>query len=194
MERLFFVPNDCSMRSLFEYPGFRILAVFLKEPYREFYLREVASHTRVSVSTVKAYLDSLVSDGFLLRSKRANLALFKANMEDPAFKHFKIAHLMRHLRPLIRHLRQKYEKSSIILYGSCARGEDDKDSDIDLLIIGRAEKVELTDFEKKFNRTITVLVYSYQDWEEKAKQDEAFYESIITDGLVTQGNLPVIKK
>ncbi len=50
------------MRNLFEYPGFRILAIFLKEPYREFYLREVASHARVSVSTVKAYLDSLVGD------------------------------------------------------------------------------------------------------------------------------------
>jgi len=191
---LFFVSNDCSMRSLFEYPGFRILAVFLKEPYREFYLREVASHAKVSVSTVKAYLDSLVSDEFLLRSKRANLTLFKANTENSAFKHFKIAYFLRHLRPLIRHLRQKYERSSIILYGSCARGEDDKDSDIDLLIIGRAEKVELTDFERKLNRTITLLVYSYQDWEEKAKQDEAFYESIITDGLVIQGNLPVIKK
>jgi len=182
------------MKSLFEYPGLRILAVFLKEPYREFYLREVASHAKVSVSTVKAYLDSLVNDEFLSRSKRANLALFKANMENPTFKHFKIAYFLRHLRPLIKHLKQKYEKSSITLYGSCARGEDDKDSDIDLLIIGRAEKVELANFEKRYNRTITLLVYNYQDWEEKAKQDEAFYESIITDGLVIQGSLPVIKK
>jgi len=191
---LFVLSNDCSMKSLFEYPGFRILAVFLEEPYREFYLREVASHAKVSVSTVKTYLDSLVSDEFLSRSKRANLTLFKANMENPAFKHLKISHFLRHLRPLIKHLKQEYEKSSIILYGSCARGEDDKDSDIDLLIIGRAEKVPLAHFEKRFNRTITLLVYSYQDWEEKAKQDDAFYESIITDGLIIQGSLPVIKR
>lgn len=191
---MFFLSNDCSMRSLFEYPGFRILAVFLKEPYREFYLREVASHAKVSVSTVKAYLDSLVRDEFLLRSKRANLALFKANIENAAFRHFKIAYFLRRVGPLIEHLKQNYENSSIILYGSCARGEDDKDSDIDLLIIGRAGIVELTDFERKFNRTITLAVFTYQDWEEKAKQDEAFYESIIADGLVIQGNLPVIRK
>lgn len=182
------------MRSLFEYPGFKILAAFLREPYREFYLREAASYARVSVSTVKAYLDSLVGDGFLLRTKRANLVLFKANTENVAFRHFKIAYFLRRVRPLIEHLKQNYENSSIILYGSCARGEDDKDSDIDLLIIGRAERVELTDFEKRFNRTITLLVFTYQDWEEKAKQDEAFYESIIAEGLVIQGNLPVIKK
>jgi len=191
---LFFLSNDCSMRSLFEYPGFRTLAVFLEEPYREFYLREVASHARVSVSTVKAYLDSFVHDEFLLRSKRANLALFKANIENAVFRHFKMAYFLRRVGPLIKHLRQNYENSSIILYGSCARGEDDKDSDIDLLIVGRAERVELTNFERRFNRKITLLAFSYQDWEEKAKQDEAFYESIIADGLVVQGSLPVIRK
>jgi len=182
------------MRRLFEYPGFRTLAVFLEEPYREFYLREVASHARVSVSTVKAYLDSFVHDEFLLRSKRANLALFKANIENAVFRHFKMAYFLRRVGPLIKHLRQNYENSSIILYGSCARGEDDKDSDIDLLIVGRAERVELTNFERRFNRKITLLAFSYQDWEEKAKQDEAFYESIIADGLVVQGSLPVIRK
>ena len=182
------------MRNLFEYPGFRILAIFLEEPYREFYLREVASHARASVSTVKAYLDSFVRDEFLLRSKRANLALFKANIENAAFRHFKIVYLLHCVRPLIKRLKQNYENSSIILYGSCARGEDDKDSDIDLLIIGRAEKAELTEFERRFNRKITLLAFSYQDWEEKSKQDEAFYESVIADGLIIQGNLPVIKK
>jgi len=182
------------MRNLFEYPGFRILAIFLEEPYREFYLREVASHARASASTVKAYLDSFVRDEFLLRSRRANLALFKANIENAAFRHFKIAYLLHCVRPLIKRLKQDYENSSIILYGSCARGEDDKDSDIDLLIIGRAEKAELTEFERRFSRKITLLAFSYQDWEEKSKQDEAFYESVIADGLIIQGNLPVIKK
>lgn len=191
---MFFLSNDCSMRSLFDYPGFRILAMFLEDSYREFYLREVASHAKVSVSTVKAYLDSFVRDEFLLRSKRANLVLFKANIENAAFRHFKMAYFLRRVGPLIKHLRQNYENSSIILYGSCARGEDDKDSDIDLLIIGKADRVELTDFERRFNRKITLLAFSYQDWEEKAKQDEAFYESIIADGLVVQGSLPVIRK
>jgi hypothetical protein len=43
-------------------------------------------------------------------------------------------------------------------------------------------------------RTITLLVFTAQEWEDRARQDEAFYESIIADGLVIQGNLPLIKK
>jgi len=182
------------MKSIFEYPGFRVMSVFLKEPYREFYLRELAPRARVSVSTVKRFLDSLVADEFLIRSRRANLALFKANIEDPVFKHFKITHFLYGARSLTKYLRQRYENCSIILYGSCARGEDDKGSDIDLLIVGRAEKVEMSAFEKKLNRRITLLVFSPQEWDEKARQDAAFYESVVADGLVIQGNLPLIKK
>ncbi len=182
------------MKNLFEYPGLKILSVFLKEPYREFYLREVASKAKVSTSTVKAFLDSLTIDGFLVKSRRANLALFKASIDDPMFRHFKIGYSLREMRPLIRHLKQKYENCSIILYGSCARGEDDRDSDIDLLVVGRAGRIELTAFEKRLSRTITLLVFSPEQWEEKAKRDEAFYESVITDGVVIQGSLPMIKK
>ncbi len=182
------------MKTLYEYPGFRVLSIFLLEPYRELYLREVASQAKVSVSTAKAYLDSFVADEFLLKSNRANLTLFRANMESLAFRHFKIAHFLCQASPLIKRLKQKYKNASIVLYGSCARGEDDKDSDVDLLAIGRTEKIDLTDLERKLNRRITFLIFSYQDWEDKAKQDQAFYESIITDGLVVQGALPVIKK
>ncbi len=182
------------MKNLFEYPGLKVLAVFFKEPYREFYLREVAYHARVSVSTAKAFLDSLVADGFLTRSEKANLLLFKANVENPMFRHFKIAFFLREVRSLIKYLLKNYENSSVILYGSCARGEDDKDSDIDFLILGRTEKVEIIDFEEKLNRKITLLALTQQEWEKKAKQDEAFYESIITNSIVIQGNLPLVEK
>jgi len=182
------------MKNLFQYPGLKILSVFLKEPYREFYLREVAGHAGVSVSTVKTYLDSLVRDEFLVKSRRANLTLFKANIENPMFRHFKIAYFLRETKSLIKHLRRNFENCSVILYGSCARGEDDRYSDIDLLIVGGAEKVELTVFEKRLDREITLMIFTPQQWEEKARVDEAFYENIITEGLVINGNVPVIKK
>jgi predicted nucleotidyltransferase len=80
------------------------------------------------------------------------------------------------------------------LYGSCARGEDDPQSDIDFLIISRRkEKVELGVSEKHLKRKITMLVYEPREWEEKAKKDKAFYERILIDGILLQGSLPVVK-
>jgi len=35
------------------------------------------------------------------------LALFKPNVENPMFRHFKIAHLLREMKPLIRYLKAR---------------------------------------------------------------------------------------
>jgi len=39
-----------------------------------------------------------------------------------------------------------------------------------------------------------ILIYTLHEWEEKAKKDKAFYERILIDGIVFQGNLPVVKQ
>ena len=182
------------MKDPFMYPGLRILLLFFNEPYRDFHLREIAKLAKVSSSTAKRFLDFYNEKGFLEKQRKANLVLFKANLENPAFKHMKVSYFLMKSRSLANYLKQVYPDSSIVLYGSCARGEDDLQSDIDLLVISRKkEKAELAKFEKQLERKITLLMYTPQDWEEKTRSDRAFYERILTDGIVLQGSLPVVK-
>jgi len=181
------------MKDPFLYPGLRVLLLFFNEPYREFHLRETAKLAKVSSSTAKRFLDFYSEKGFLQKQRKANLVLFKATVENPTFRHMKISYLLLKLQPLVDYLKEVYPNSSVILYGSCARGEDDLQSDIDLLVISRKkEKAQLSEFEKQFERKITLLVYDQHEWEEKAKKDRAFYERILIDGIPLQGNLPVV--
>jgi len=182
------------MKDPFMYPGLRVLLLFFNEPYRDFHLREIAKLAKVSSSTAKRFLDFYNEKGFLEKQRKANLLLFKADLENPAFKHMKASYFLMKSRSLADYLREVYPDSSIVLYGSCARGEDDLQSDIDLLVISRKkEKAELGRFEQHFERKITLLVYEPHEWEEKAKKDRAFYERILIDGIPLQGNLPVVK-
>jgi len=182
------------MKDPFLYPGLRVLLLFSNEPYRELHLREIAKLAKVSSSTAKRFLDFYSEKGFLQRQRKANLALFKANVENLTFKHMKIGHFLLKIQPLVDHLREVYPNSSVILYGSCSRGEDDLQSDIDLLTISRKkERAELEEFEEQFGRKITLLVYEPHEWEEKAEKDRAFYERILIDGIPLQGSLPVVK-
>lgn len=182
------------MRDPFFYPGMRVLLVFFDDPYRDFHLREIAKLAQVSSSTAKRFLDFYSEKGLLQKQRKANLVLFKANVENATFRHVKIGYFLLKLRPLVDYLRSVYSDSSIILYGSCARGEDDPNSDIDFLILSRKkEKADLQRFEKQFERKITVLVYAPHEWEEKAVKDRSFYERILTDGIPLQGSLPVVK-
>lgn len=182
------------MNSPFYYPGFRILTIFFDEPYREFHLREIAKLAGVSSSTAKRYLDFYHRNDFLAKSRRANLVLLKANLENLSFRYMKLACFMTKLKPLRDFLRHTLPNTSIILYGSCARGEDDPQSDVDLLLVGRkAEQLDLSKFEKSLARRVTILTCTQIEWEEKARKDRAFYERILIDGIVLQGNLPVVK-
>lgn len=178
----------------FHYPGMRVLSLFISEPYRDFYLREVAKLVDVSPSTAKGFLDFYESGGLLFRSKRANLALYKANVENPSFRSLKLGMFLIKAASLIGFLKEEYRDSSVVLYGSCARGEDDSGSDVDLLVVGRkVHHVDLGKFEKQLDRKITLLVYAWREWEEKAEMDKAFYERILVDAVVLHGGLPVVK-
>jgi predicted nucleotidyltransferase len=181
------------MNNPFEYPGFRILAAFLDDPYREYHLREAAEIADVSPSTAKRFLDFYEANGFLVRERKANLALFRANVENNSLRLMKTAMFLFKARPLTKHLTEAYPGSSVVLYGSCARGEDGPDSDVDILIVGRrAEKTDLLRYEEMLGRRINTIVYDPQEWEERAEEDRPFYERVLVDGIVLHGTLPVV--
>lgn len=183
------------MNNPFEYPGFRILVVFFDEPYREFHLREVAEIADVSPSTAKRFLDFYEVNGFLIKERKANLALFRADVENNSLRLMKTALFLFKARPLTDFLTEVYAGSSVVLYGSCARGEDGPESDVDMLIVGRkAEKIDLTRYEGMLGRRINTIVFDPQEWEEKAEEDRAFYERVLVDGIVLHGTLPVVSK
>jgi len=182
------------MRDPFSYPGVRVLLMFFNEPYREYHLREIAKLAKVSSSTAKRFLDFYNEEGFIQKQRKANLALFKANIANSAFRHLKIGYSLFKLQPLADHLEEVYSNFSIILFGSCSRGEDDLQSDIDILVISsRKERADLSEFERHLERRITLLLYEPHEWEVKAKSDKAFYERILVDGIPLRGNLPVVR-
>ena len=149
------------MNNPFHYPGLRILVVFFNEPYRDFHLRQIAKLAYVSSSTAKRFLDFYSENKFLVKSRRANLVLFKSNLENLSFRYMKLSYFMMKEKTLIDFLKNTYPNSSIVLYGSCARGEDDPESDVDLLIVGKkTERFDLGKFEKKLGKKVTLLIYT----------------------------------
>jgi predicted nucleotidyltransferase len=84
-------------------------------------------------------------------------------------------------------------KATIILYGSVARGDSTKNSDIDLLILIDKEKISieeekkikypLYDVEFDTGQIISPLVILKKDWLNKHKITP-FYENILKEGIV----------
>jgi len=82
--------------------------------------------------------------------------------------------------------------ATIILYGSFARGEQDKESDLDLIILLNKDKVNradekrvkypLYDIEFDTGQIISPMVLSIKDWESRHRITP-FYHNISKEGI-----------
>lgn len=129
----------------------KILEVFLKDPFKEIHLREIARLSEVSLNNVDNSLRLFVKDNMFKRRDVSNMAFFKPNLENEALlKIFELLELEKKKEfydknKKIARLLQKYTQDIIdlsnrriqlvILFGSVARGKWTKGSDIDILVV-----------------------------------------------------------
>jgi len=76
--------------------------------------------------------------------------------------------------------------TTIILFGSYSKGEDIFNSDIDIAVVGRKEKIlQLDKYEKILNRTIHLLFFD--SW----KRINKHLRNNILNGIILHGNIEI---
>lgn len=96
------------------------------------------------------------------------------------------------LLEVIEKLKGEYRPIKVILFGSYAYGKPTEGSDIDLLILkdtdkSRAERfveVKRILYDPKLKVTISPLVYTPEELEERLKMGDDFVEDILRRGVV----------
>ena len=138
----------------------RILDIFLKNPFKEIHLREIARLSKVSLNNVDNSMRLFVKDDMFKRRKVSNMVFFKPNLENEALlkifeylelekkkefydKNKKIARLLQKYTQDIVNLSNK-KIQLVVLFGSIARGEWNKNSDIDILVVISGKDREVT--------------------------------------------------
>jgi predicted nucleotidyltransferase len=174
----------------------KVLANFFNHPTEDFYLRELARLLKMSPMTVKRALDVLVKDKMIVREEKKNQILYHANMESLAYRYAKVSYNLTWLekKGIVEYLQdQNPGISAIVLYGSFAKGENDRHSDLDLLVISSVKKVDTFKIREKLNIEVNILDFTGPQWTKQAKTNRAFYLDIITEGIVLYGTRPVVE-
>lgn len=85
----------------------------------------------------------------------------------------------------------KYNPAKIILFGSCAKGIANKNSDIDLCVICQydSKKDKLMDMliNIEYNRDVDFILYRPEEWEEYIEDSSTFASLINREGVVLYG-------
>jgi len=159
--------------------GLQILTFLARNPNKQLYIREIARNIGKSVGGTHKTLKLLKEMDFVKENKSGKNLYYQINPMNPSIKNFKIFMTINELTPLVNKLKKISEK--IILFGSCADGEDTTESDIDLLVLtNEKEKVNKKILNIKFNRKIQAVVVNTSDLIKIKEKDKAFYQEINT--------------
>ncbi len=145
---------------------------------------EVAEKVRVSKSLVSTYFDVLVKEGIL---KKTASGVFVTDSHK-----VKAVKLFLNMAGINVNIFKKYPfVSSVGLYGSCARGENTEDSDIDLWIRVKepteAELGALRTALKNKLKNANILFLTDEKIKKLKAEDELFYYSLVFGSIVIYG-------
>lgn len=111
----------------------KVLSLLVKFSDQEFYEREVSRKLGISAGSANRALNELFSSGVVRRRQEGKMHFYTIDSSNAVLTQFKkIVNLML-VEPLVEGLKKM--SSRIILYGSCALGTDNSESDLDLFIV-----------------------------------------------------------
>ena len=162
-----------------------ILSVFLMNPERELYVREIERLTGEDYKNVSRELHNLNKIGLLSSRNKGNLKYFSLNKEFLIYEELKSIFMK--TKGAVGILRQavstKRDIDYAFIYGSLATGEERTESDIDVMIIGGVTLEEvLTSIrgpEEKLSREINVSLYDLQEIRKRVKDRNPFIMEVL---------------
>lgn len=155
-----------------------------------YYVRELASLIVEDPGNLSRELRKLEEDGLYACFTRGRMKFYSLNKNYPLFKElkqiiFKTAGVEGSLKDII--LKHKGVTLAFI-YGSYAKNEEKKASDVDLVVVGKFNRDNFTDdirsLESKLNREINFTVYAEEEFKKEAKKEGGFLNLVVKDKVI----------
>lgn len=146
------------------YNRWKVLKIFFDDPNPKdagFQLREISRATNLAPTSVKKYLEDLKEEGLIIKSEHRihHYPVYWANRASENFRSLKKMDMIFNIQDsgLLAYLQDKCMPDVITLFGSASRGEDLKDSDMDLFLLCKEAKLNLEPYEQQLKRKISIF-------------------------------------
>lgn len=156
----------------------KALNFLIQNPGKQFTANEVQKEIKISKAGINVALRKLIKEKLVFREKRAKIFLYYVDHSNPVVKQLKVLQTIMILQPLTVKIKDCSEKA--VLFGSCARGEDLPDSDIDLFVLTNAKEEVKTTLEKfSFKKNLQTIIRSPLHFSEMETKEPVFFEEIV---------------
>ncbi|MDD4910677.1 MAG: nucleotidyltransferase domain-containing protein [Sideroxydans sp.] len=169
----------------------RVLGLLLLHPERSYHVRELARLTGSSAGTLHKELSKLMQGGVLNRQEVGNQVHYSANRDCPIFT--ELASILRKTSGLADVLSEAL--SSVVgqidvafVFGSVARGEQNSNSDVDVMVVGEvgfSEVIQaLYPAQSILQREINPVVYSRAEFKRRVNAQESFIVEVLSKPML----------
>ena len=168
-----------------------ILALLYSHPDESYYLRQILRLAGVAPGAGQRELRWLSDVGIVRRTVSGNQVYFQANSDCSIFSELrslvtKTVGVGDIVRSALVQLKERL--NLVLLYGSVAYGEETRDSDVDVLIVGNvtfAEIVEkLSPAQNLLGREINPTVYELEEFLSKVRNGHHFLDSVLNEEFI----------
>lgn len=179
--------SDSIADALFPRVRQRLLAALYGQPQRSFYTNELVRLADSGIGGVQRELASLSACGLLTVSARGNQKHYQANVNAPIFgelqaivrKTFGVADVLRAALALLAP-----QIAQAFVYGSVAAGAAHADSDIDVMIVADALRLEdifaaLAPLEASLGRRISPTLYTQAEFKKRVAARNPFLAKVL---------------
>ena len=155
----------------------KVLNFLIQNPGKQFLANEIEKATKLSRAGVNFSLRKLAKEKLVLREKKAKIYLYSVDYNNPVIKQLKVLKTTMLLQPLVNKLKALSKK--IVLFGSCARGENIASSDIDIFILADSSKAIEDKIKKNHLREkLQPVIRNSTQFIKMEKEESVFFEEI----------------
>ncbi len=148
------------------------------------HMRDIERRSGFAIGTIQGELKKLFKLDLVLKEVDGNRTYYSANKNHPLYND--IHNLVLKTTGLVDVLSNALDTQKIKLgfvFGSCAKGEESADSDIDLMVIGNLGLRDITrllsNTQEKILREINPHVYSLDEFIKKYKENDHFVSQVV---------------
>lgn len=173
--------------------GENVAELFFEQPTREWHFEEVLRDAGITRSKAVAWLRKLAREGIIRRIKeRGRMPYYIAAYDFPAYRNRKKLFAFGKLYEsgLLDHLSSLPKANAVILFGSFARSDWHKGSDIDVFIYGSPEGLKIANYEMKLHRDLQLFICRTKS--ELERLGKGLVKNVI-EGILLKGNLDFVE-
>jgi len=178
--------TDNLSRTLFGKTRRAVLSLLYSHIEDAFYLRQIVRTAGAGLGAVQRELKQLSDAGIIQRFVRGHQVYYQANPRCPIFAELKNlvvktigvgAALQAALAPLADRI------DLAVIYGSIARSEEHRESDVDVLVVGKVTFAEVvssfSEVQKTIGREINPTVYPLSEFRSKLAAGHHFLNTVL---------------